>query len=255
MSDKMTTDQKHLPFDGFFLRLVEAQKEYEQEQHIDPASLTEEERQQKIQEILDYMHAPRKKTKEDDELLDPIVPEEEPEDAGAEAPQPTKQYISDLIGEDYKNWHGIVVFDAGTNSGKTYFILNVLLPWAHKNHKCILFLCNRDALRNQVEHDASRLGRVEFYDEYYDDELDRYVQGIDIKNKYERAIRVETYQWLETFLQKDVDAAKTFLRAFDYIVADEYHYMVTDASFNDHVDVSYEAIKELWLTRTCIFMR
>lgn len=30
--------------------------------------------------------------------------------------------------------------------------------------------------------------------------------------------------------------------------------MVTDASFNDHVDASYEAIKELWTTRTCIFM-
>ena len=30
--------------------------------------------------------------------------------------------------------------------------------------------------------------------------------------------------------------------------------MVTDASFNDHVDASYEAIKELWTTKTCIFM-
>ena len=39
MSDKKT----HWPFDGFYLKLVEAQREYEQEQHIDPASLTEEE--------------------------------------------------------------------------------------------------------------------------------------------------------------------------------------------------------------------
>ena len=53
-------------------------------------------------------------------LGDPIVPEEEPETAGA-TPQPAKQYITDLVGEDYKNWHGIVVLDAGTNSGKTYF--------------------------------------------------------------------------------------------------------------------------------------
>ena len=30
--------------------------------------------------------------------------------------------------------------------------------------------------------------------------------------------------------------------------------MVTDASFNDHVDASYEAIKELWTSKTCIFM-
>ena len=251
---KKNDEKKRWPFSGFFLELAEAQKKYEQEQHIDPASLTEEERQQKIQEILDYMHAPRKKAKEDGTSIDPIVPEEEPEAARTEAVQPTKQYMADLIGEDYKNWHGIVVFDAGTNSGKTYFILKVLLPWAHKKHKRILFLCNRDALSNQIESDVFRLGRVEFYCEYYDDELRTEVPGTAVENKYEHTIRVETYQGLETFLQKDIDAAKIFLRAFDYIVSDEYRYMMTDASFNDHVDISYEAIKELWSAKTCIFM-
>ena len=49
----MSDEEKRWPFDGFYLKLVEAQREYEQEQHIDPASLTEEERQQKLQEILD----------------------------------------------------------------------------------------------------------------------------------------------------------------------------------------------------------
>lgn len=47
----MSDEEKRWPFDGFYLKLVEAQREYEQEQHIDPASLTEEERQQKLQEI------------------------------------------------------------------------------------------------------------------------------------------------------------------------------------------------------------
>ena len=49
----MSDEEKRWPFDGFYLKLAEAQREYEQEQHIDPASLTEEERQQKLQEILD----------------------------------------------------------------------------------------------------------------------------------------------------------------------------------------------------------
>ena len=49
----MSDEEKRWPFDGFYLKLSEAQREYEQEQHIDPASLTEEERQQKLQEILD----------------------------------------------------------------------------------------------------------------------------------------------------------------------------------------------------------
>lgn len=42
----MSDEEKRWPFDGFYLKLSEAQREYEQEQHIDPASLTEEERQQ-----------------------------------------------------------------------------------------------------------------------------------------------------------------------------------------------------------------
>lgn len=193
------------------------------------------------------------KKKETDEQLDPIVPEEEPETAGA-TPQPAKQYITDLVGEDYKNWHGIVVLDAGTNSGKTYFILKTLLPWAYEHRKRILILCNREALRNQIERDVNRLGRIEVTYEDYDPALGGIVNKPAIDNKYEHTIRVETYQWLETFLQRNEDAAKTYLRSFDYIVSDEYHYMVTDASFNDHVDASYEAIKELWTTKTCIFM-
>ena len=198
-------------------------------------------------------NASRKKKKDADEQLDPIVPEEEPETAGA-TPQPAKQYITDLVGEDYKNWHGIVVLDAGTNSGKTYFILKTLLPWAYEHRKRILILCNREALRNQIERDVNRLGSIEVSYEDYDPALGGIVDKPAIDNKYEYTIRVETYQWLETFLQRNEDAAKTYLRSFDYIVSDEYHYMVTDASFNDHVDASYEAIKELWTTKTCIFM-
>lgn len=249
----MSDEEKRWPFDGFYLKLVEAQREYEQEQHIDTASLTEEERQQKLQEILDCVKASRKKKKDADEQLDPIVPEEEPETAGA-TPQPAKQYITDLVGEDYKNWHGIVVLDAGTNSGKTYFILKTLLPWAYERRKRILILCNREALRNQIERDVNRLGSIEVSYEDYDPSLGGIVNKPAIDNKYEHTICVETYQWLETFLQRNEDAAKTYLRSFDYIVSDEYHYMVTDASFNDHVDASYEAIKELWTTKTCIFM-
>lgn len=70
--------------------------------------------------------------------------------------QPTRQYISELIGEDYKQWNGgmRIVFDAGTNSGKTHFVLYTLLWWAQMRSKKILYLCNREPLREQVERDA-----------------------------------------------------------------------------------------------------
>ena len=49
----MSDEKTHWPFGGFYLKLSEAQQEYEREQHIDPASLTEKERKQKLREILD----------------------------------------------------------------------------------------------------------------------------------------------------------------------------------------------------------
>ena len=116
---------------------------------------------------------------------------------------------------------------------------------------------NYDALAKLCatrSRDVNRLGSIEVPYEDYDPALGENVNKTATENKYEHTIRVETYQWLETFLQRNEDAAKTYLRSFDYIVSDEYHYMVTDASFNDHVDASYEAIKELWTTKTCIFM-
>ncbi len=252
---KETDEKKHWPFNGFFLKFAEAQKEYEQELHIDPALLTEAEKQREIRKLLNDMYASRKKRKDDGVPLDPIVPENDLEAVRAETEQslPRKQYIADLVGEDFKRWKGMVLFDAGTNSGKTYFILKVLLPWAYEHHKRILILCNREALRNQIERDICRLGRVE--GSYWDyDELGEEVEHPIIENKYEHTIRVETYQWLETFLLKNEREAKIYLRTFDYIVSDEYHYMVTDTGFNDHVDMSYEAIKELTATKTCIFM-
>lgn len=194
------------PFDGFFLKLTEAQKEYEQEQHIDPASLTEAERQREIQKVLDYMHSSQKKRKDDESPPDPIVPENTLETVQAEndVASTQKQYMADFVGDDFKRWKGMVLFDAGTNSGKTYFILKVLLPWAHEHHKRILFLCNRDALRNQVERDVCRLGRVKgsYWD--YDDELGEEVERPTIENEYEHTIRVETYHWCRVLLLSDM---------------------------------------------------
>ena len=170
----MSDEKKHWPFDGFFLKLSEAQQEYEQEQHIDPASLTEEERRRKIQSVLDYMKSSHKESKDDGEALNPLVPEDDLEVVLAEEEKsiPRKQYMADLVGDDFKHWKGIVVFDAGTNSGKTYFILKVLLPWAYEHNKRILVLCNRDALSNQIKNDVCRLGRIETTYWDYDDELE-----------------------------------------------------------------------------------
>ena len=46
-------------------------------------------------------------------------------------------YVSDAIGNDYMNWKSgndiIISFPTGT--GKTYFVLNVLVPYASNEQK------------------------------------------------------------------------------------------------------------------------
>jgi len=56
------------------------------------------------------------------------------------------QYLTDVIGDDYKNWEkGFIFLNAGTGCGKTYFILNVLTKYANENGKTVLLLVNRSA--------------------------------------------------------------------------------------------------------------
>lgn len=64
-----------------------------------------------------------------------------------------KKYLADQIGEEYKSWkEGELIFiQAPTGTGKSYFILNVLLDWAVANRASILYLVNRKVLKSQIE--------------------------------------------------------------------------------------------------------
>lgn len=164
--------------------------------------------------------------------------------------------ITDKVGEDFKKWNdGMrIVFDAGTNSGKTYFILNVLLPWAYEHHKTILCLCNRIPLRDQYRQDIESLGRVEETVRRWNRDLRKFVPEVQVRNKYERTIRVETYQWLETFFKGNRRGAAEYLKSFGYVVADEYHYELTDPTINENIDISYQVLNALTKRVPVIFM-
>ena len=62
-----------------------------------------------------------------------------------------KKYFSDLIGTSYKDWKNTqVIFDGGTGTGKTYFIVNILGKYAKETDQKIIYLCNRAQLRMQT---------------------------------------------------------------------------------------------------------
>lgn len=170
--------------------------------------------------------------------------------------EPKRTRITELVKEDYKNWRDgtRIVFDAGVNSGKTYFILNVLLPWAYQKHRKIIYLCNRVPLRNEIQQEVERLGRTEEKVGCWNHDLRQFVYKTRVTNKYKDTIRVETYQWMESFCKGNPKGVMNYFKRFNYIVADEYHYLLTDAAINKYIDLSYVTLNELTKYRPVIFM-
>lgn len=173
-----------------------------------------------------------------------------------EVAEPKRIRITELVKEAYKGWRkGMrIIFDAGTDSGKTYFILNVLLPWAYEKGWKILYLCNRIPLRDQIRQEVEKLGRTEEKVGHWDEKLHRFVYETRSVNKYENMIWVESYQWLETFYEGNRKGALDYLSTFRYIAADEFHYQLTNPAFNEETDTSYTLLEALVKRRPVIYM-
>ena len=278
-----------MPFDGFFLKLLDEQNgthEYEEYlRNCKENPLTEEEQREWTESAraaiaeLEQLNAEPEPTRQAAEpeaeaeeapeaevtaaketfipqgegvLLLPAEPTVIPEMAS----EPKRIRITELVKENFKNWRDgtRIVFDAGVNSGKTYFILNVLLPWAYQKHWKIIYLCNRVPLRNEIQQEVERLGRTEEKVGHWNHDLRQIVYESRVENKYKDTIRVETYQWMEAFCKANPEGAMDYLKSFRYIVADEYHYLLTDATINKYIDFSYVTLNELTKYRPVIFM-
>ena len=152
------------------------------------------------------------------------------------------KYISEKIGDAYKEWSAKkpIIIHAPTGSGKTFFILRTLLPYAAQAKKKIVYICNRSALKAQVEN---RL--------HYDQTLRKYWEEnvictcsyqrfsfINFRNADERSFRIFTD---ERSRQREDHA----LLNADYYILDEAHYFLADCDFNMNVSACISRIKEL----------
>lgn len=125
-----------------------------------------------------------------------------------------KKRVTDLITIDMvRKWeNNIYTITAGTGAGKSYFIKNIVYLVAREKNQKILFLVHRTNCKNQFQYEINR----------------------DFKGD---TIIVRTYQFLEKLNNID-----SYLKQFNYIVSDEFHYWISDAAFNATTEISFNAI-------------
>lgn len=141
-------------------------------------------------------------------------------------------YISDVISDEYQQWKpgDIIIIHAQTGAGKTFFVLDKLLPFLKGEGKRLLYLANRTALRDQVE--------------------------LSYQEEYEDNIWTMTYQKFEKINLNGYhisDRAQDIL-SYDFWIMDESHYFLSDATFNDNVLQSLNNIRNHGKERVLIFM-
>lgn len=132
--------------------------------------------------------------------------------------QPIK--VTDIITpEDINSWtaDNIILINAPSGSGKSYFIKNVLYEKTRTLDGKILYLLHRKRCIDQFQ------GEIEADDK---------TNGIELKS----------YQSLES---SGVNHGTTLnLNRYSYIVCDEFHYFLNDSEFNNKTDISLKMILE-----------
>lgn len=125
--------------------------------------------------------------------------------------------VSELITEEeVLNWSkgDTITITAGTGAGKSYFVKNMVYDIAKRDNQKILMLVHRTNCKNQFEYELNKDGKSDI-------------------------ITVMTYQTIE---YKELHNLEFDLSEYDYIFADEFHYFMSDASFNKTTDLSLQVI-------------
>lgn len=186
-------------------------------------------------------------------------------------------FVTDLIGDSYKNWKigDKIIIASPTGSGKSAFILQSLLPYAMKQGKHVVYICNRKILNDQPTVESRK-------------QIESILETTELTEEEIHSIHVTTYQHCETAnsfpyftIPPDLSGMSREARALAeasntppatklppedilYYVFDEDHYFLSDALFNSNTNYwcgkKYKDTISVFLTATyeplvCFLMR
>lgn len=161
------------------------------------------------------------------------------------------RWVSDVIGDEYKAWKkgDIVSIQAQTGTGKTFFITGNkeklgLVDYAKRYGERILYICNRTNLKNQIKKDLL----IKFGHEvpYLKNEKGEYVINEDGKKELdlealEKITTIEnvTICSYHAIQYSEMVGNNNNRSDYEWIIADECHYIFSDASFNFTTRLSF----------------
>lgn len=173
------------------------------------------------------------------------------------------KWISDVIGDEFKEWKfkkdnknalgtdaSLVYIEAPTGSGKTYFILKKLLPYAIEKGRSILFLSNRNILLKQIREEVSSDLHKKNNENENDDLLEN---GIFMYSTGPSNITVINYQ---SFIGK-VKAGyipPEFLIEHYYVIFDEVHFFLEDSLFNPYIFKCFDLLMKTYHASVKVFI-
>ena len=125
------------------------------------------------------------------------------------------KYLGEIIKEEGIELGSNTLIVAPVGSGKTYYILNDLVPQA----KRVLYLCDNGNLKSQVEKDSDKAGIKDMICKF--DVLSYKAFGMKVKN----------------------DTLNKFIKQYDMIICDEVHNLLDYQSFKKDGDLLVARIK------------
>ncbi len=155
-----------------------------------------------------------------------------------------KQYVTDLIGDEYKNWEPgkTVLIGTPTGSGKTTFVLQTLLRHAVAQDKHVVYYCNRQVLHEQF--DLISINKIREMCQSADDINE------DLAKSLVSHLHIRTYQQMEgqkTYPRLKIEnphiLETQYWDTYDilYYIFDEAHYFISDSTINEHTNYWLDA--------------
>lgn len=149
------------------------------------------------------------------------------------------KWVTEVIGEDYKNWKkgDVVRVQAQTGTGKTLMItgndkVKGMID-RMEDYEELIYICNRIELKRQIKLDLLKK---------YNLEIPTTIEELDNKKKIKNITITSYHAIAYRELEKIYNDKDYSLDKYSYIVCDECHFFTADGDFNNKTRLAYKSL-------------